>query len=217
MPISHQFKLIFIHVPKTGGSSVVRAITEGSNAKRAGDCMDYWGKIKKGKFNMKGLHKVFEVEWPYARRVSLFHHLPAYQLMKLIDNDIWDNYYKFAVIRNPFDRYVSFYEYYRGTGGRLRTGEKSFEEWFWTEDFFPAQWPYVYNPAGGLLVDKIIRFEDISSEFKKVCEDLKIPFNVMPHEKKSERKSYQEYFTRDMRICAEKLVRRDLELFGYKF
>jgi len=220
MPICHKYKCIFIHVPKTGGTSVVKLLTEACNVKRAGDCMDFWGKIKKGRYglgSMRGLQRVHEVEWPYQRRATLFHHLPALHLKSLISDEIWNSYTKFAVIRNPFDRWVSFYEYYRQTGGRLNTENKEFKEWFYTENFQPVQWPYILDLKGNLLVDKIIRLESLQTDIKSFFKESNIPLKKLGHEKKTARSKYQEYYDEDMVKIAAKILTRDLEIFNYSF
>jgi len=220
MPICHKYKCIFIHIPKTGGTSVVKALTKACGVEKAGDCMDFWGKIKKGRYgldSMRGLQRVHEVEWPYQRRATLFHHLPALHMKTLIDDKIWNSYTKFAVIRNPFDPWVSFYEYYRQTGGRLNTENKDFKEWFYTENFQPVQWPYILDLKGNIMVDKLIRFESLNEDIESFFKDQNIPYQTLGHEKKTDRSIYRDYYNHDMQLIARKILNRDLNIFNYSF
>jgi hypothetical protein len=83
MVLCHEKKCIFIHIPKTAGTSIEQFISE------------------------KGELKLF------YRGVSdenhSMHHYTAMYLQEKIPN-YFNNYYKFSIIRNPYDRLLS--EYY---------------------------------------------------------------------------------------------------------
>ncbi len=80
--IDHKNKLIFIHIPKTAGTSLQELL-----------------------FNKK----IFN-----AHRKSL-------KIIKKIGR--YNDYYKFAIVRNPFDRLVSIYHYY------ILGGNGSYKDW----------------------------------------------------------------------------------------
>jgi len=88
MPVSHDKKLLFVHVPKCAGTTIEEAF---------------------GMPNRESLKYHDNKEPGYM--VSTIH-LKASELIKKI-GDVTD-YYKFAILRNPFDRLVSaFYQIQR--------------------------------------------------------------------------------------------------------
>ena len=102
MPISHKLKTIFIHIPKNAGESIENAleiygVEENDPTKR------FWGVINNS---------------------IVLQHLTANDLKNNLSEDIWKNYFKFAVVRNPWSKAVSEYNWY------LRYGPKiSFINW----------------------------------------------------------------------------------------
>ena len=83
--VSNKYRFIFIHIPKTGGTSIAEPDYEGGNGALAG----YLG------------------EQDYAQAG----HIRAVGLKQRIGAS-WDQYFKFAFVRNPWDRLVSLYHYF---------------------------------------------------------------------------------------------------------
>ena len=108
MPISHDHKCLFIHIPRTGGTSFRKIL---------GIDKEDEDSIPKAleRINGKGLlsmcnrnpelpsHKVPRVL--YKEHLCMKH---IYQL-SLVDNKIYSEYLKFAFVRNPWDRALSVY------------------------------------------------------------------------------------------------------------
>ena len=86
MPICHQRKLIFYHIPKCAGSSIEK----------------FFG-FKNNNF----LHGVVEKD----NQVLTLHHLTQKDLIKygFVDNATLESYFSFTIIRDPFNRMASDY------------------------------------------------------------------------------------------------------------
>lgn len=217
MPVAHRYNCIFIHIPKTAGSSIEKFVADSSGYEKPGEFWDMWGKIKTEDRARLNLHEK-DLDWVALNRLqSNYHHLSARALKQILDPELWVRYYKFAVIRNPFDRIVSFYEYHKMTGERGLTKGRNFKEWFWHVEFIPSMKPYVYDEADNLLVDKLIRFEDLESGFRETCHEIGIDSMSLPHEKKSKRKDYKQYYDKQMRDFVEEKLAIDLQTFSYSF
>ena len=124
----------------------------------------------------------------------------------------WDQYYKFACVRNPWDRLVSLYlSPHKGNStfdeGEFRDLIKNTKKG--TQSVFVTE-------GDQLAVDFLMRFENLQQDFSTVCEKTGIPAGL-PHVNQSQRKSYQEYYSNKTRDLVYKLYRRDIELFGYEY
>lgn len=211
--VSHKFRFVFCHIPRTGGSSFSEYIRKFCARRR-------------------------ELGREHGSLIEISH-LPLADLKKLyFKNHNWDDYLKFTIVRNPFDRMASLFCHL--SGPRQERQWSSFREMMadidtnWDQYMRPRYgqltfWPgdkYLLGPNGNLLADKFIRFENFKREIVDVCEQLgiKIPLEDYdtkpgryPHVNRSDRKPYQEYYDD---FCKEVVERRygwELSEFGYGF
>ena len=74
------------------------------------------------------------------------------------------------------------------------------------------------DEGGGLVTDKIMRFESLQADFDDVCDRLGKRRVTLPKTNASQREvNYRQYFNAETRKLAEALFRNDLEAFGYDF
>ena len=99
MPVCRNKKIIFIHIPKNAGESIEKSLNI---------------------YNGNKVENIFGIS-----DSIVLQHLTAIQLKNsYFDNSEWNEYFKFAVIRNPWSKAVSEYNWY------LRYGPKiQFFEW----------------------------------------------------------------------------------------
>src|SRR5579863_5150628 len=128
MLISHVRKFIYLKTIKTGGTSVEIYFEPWciDPTKRAGEDIrdaesSQWGVVgSRGEQN--------DPIW--------YNHASARQIRELIGEALWREYYKFCVVRNPFDKVVSCFWFTRSTPVRevLKNADfcavrKTFAEW----------------------------------------------------------------------------------------
>src|SRR3954471_2827170 len=172
--ICHEYKCIFIHVPKNAGQSVEHVFLKlvGLTWKtRAPLLLRANGNPALGPPRLAHL-KAHE----YAGR----NHIPQEQ---------FNSYFKFAFVRNPWDRMVSFYKY---MGLRKGQGFKEFlmsdfknDIWKTRQWFVGPQLDFICDPDGRVAVDFVGRYEQLQADFQKVCQRLNLPVNELPHVNKS--------------------------------
>ena len=100
--IDHDIKCIFIHIPRTAGSSISTALTQ---RKKEGERFENRARVKQDKIH-------FTVE----------------QAQKKFGLKVWDEYLTFAFVRNPWDRLVSQYQW-RVAKGERDVAKRDFKEW----------------------------------------------------------------------------------------
>jgi hypothetical protein len=76
------------------------------------------------------------------------------------------------------------------------------------------QYTWLSNKQG-LIVDNIGRFEDLQGSFNTVCSLIKLPNYRLPHKNKSNHKPYRNYYDAEMWEIVRSAYEKDVELFGY--
>jgi hypothetical protein len=204
--ISERFNTIFVHIPKTAGQSIEQVFLDRHGLR--------WEErealvLRANKDPQQGPERLAHL---YAREYVACGHVsqPAFAAA-----------FKFAVVRNPYDRIVSEY-FYRDP--RNRPGFPQFVDALSADtnddlsDFtrhLAPQYKFILGHDGTSLVDTILRFESLEPEFRTVSlklfgEDVKLPRrNVAP------RPADFGLIDQDMRRKIFRHYERDFDLFGY--
>ena len=160
--ISHKHKCIFIHVPKAAGTSIERVFLDD-----LGLDMNNRHSLLLGANNNLSLG---------PRRVS---HLSGsdYVNHHYISEELFNSYFKFAFVRNPYSRLFSTYKFLNfGTYMRFDTFvQKKLKDLTNSKSlgfFVKPAYEYLYNAQGELLVDFVGKFEYLEDDFKVVKENL---------------------------------------------
>ena len=208
MPISREQKFIFVHVSKTGGTSIKRALSEAGALRE--DRAHLWGRIPSTE------EARYEGRW--------WQHLPAWQIRQMVSPEEWQTFFRFAFVRNPWDRAVSDYFYARKASREIPSSEHygriypdSFLEWF--KDRTPLiQSEFICDPSTAqILVDFVGRFENLARDFQTVCDRIGLSDVLLPHKNSTRHRPYREYYDDEARAKVERVCAADTRNFGYTF
>lgn len=222
MPIFKDKKILFIHITKAAGSSIEKAL--GLDVNRVEEA-----------YNKENLVHFF---WKGGVKLEEVQHYTLDQLIRrqLVSLDVADSYFKFVIVRNPFDRCVSEWKYqtkmYKEKGWFayknkvLKNG--SFEEYVKHLYFMyekgvlnnrahdRQQYLYVYDGKGTSVVDFVGRFENILADWGIIKTKTGLEVDL-PCENNGVREHYQVYYNKKTRAMVEKIYKKDLKLFDYSF
>jgi hypothetical protein len=135
------------------------------------------------------------------------------------DGDLIRRYFKFAVVRNPWDRFVSGWKYLESTRHRTLHDVLSNlpQEGHDYRHLTRPQYVTLFNPNETLAVDKILRFETLEKEFRELSKRFHIK-PVLPHLNVTLRlPSYRDVFNDQTRLLFEELFKEDIRRFDYHF
>lgn len=130
------------------------------------------------------------------------------------------NYYRFATVRNPWDRFVSGWRYCEGTRDiplhDLLLALPQLEH-----DYIHLtrlQRSTLYDRAGYRIVEKLIHFENLQNDFDDVCDTIGKPRVELGHHNASDHLHYHDYFTNpaDLDLFARHFA-LDIDTFEYEF
>lgn len=219
MPISHEHKCIFFHIPKCAGSGMESRLGLGDIPTTNLDVL--WGRHSYDLF--KTLGPTTEVDGKTVLLYVELQHLTPEQMLhaQYVSKDVFDNYFRFAFIRNPWDRLVSEYFW------RPRSPDfKTFLNWVANLDqetelnqypHFIPQHRFVYSREGRSMMNFVGRYENLFEDWEYVREKLKLKAKGLPHLLKSKHKPYTEYYDQSSVDLVAKIYKKDINLFGYKF
>ena len=106
--ISKKNKLIFFHIPKNAGTSMSSALLKNENYYYP------WVILSKILRKFKKTDNFFFDN--FQKKIYLFSsHETVVSVEKKISNEIFNNFFKFAIVRNPYSRFVSRYNYMKQT------------------------------------------------------------------------------------------------------
>ncbi len=191
-------KAIFVHIPKTAGTSILAAL----GAEEVFDThapAESWRDVYPSFFN--GAHKFAFVRNPWDRFASVFHFMKQ--------GTDWPMQQEWAR-RHIGD--LDFATFTHRLKNPLFRANVMAERFFWPQHFWLGG---AYRP---LLVDELYRFEDIDAAVALLCKRFgMIAPERAPHLRKVEKPDFRSLYDAEMVAIVGKLYRADIELLDYRF
>ena len=202
--LSHSKKFIFIHNYKVAGSSISNVLAQYQP--------NYWIRTILRK---TGVTKYFPA------LANFDQHASASEVRKLVPEEIFDGYYKFSFVRNPWDWQVSLFSYmcqFRAHFQHDLVKNFTFDEYLdWRIHCdLVLQSKRIADEQGNILMDFVGRFENLEADFSEICEKLGIEMRL-PHKNRSNHSSYRKYYTDKSYQLVKEAFEEDIALFNYEF
>jgi hypothetical protein len=211
MMISRAKKFIYIHVDRTGGTTFSRAFKKYTHFQ--------WSH----RFHLLCLRTFGEMP-----KLQLLAEQTALELRGKLDQNIWEENYKFAMIRNPYEWMVSNYSYirqYEAAWHHNLVAKMTFVEFVdwrlgeaWKEidplGLNRGLSAWFTDENGEVIIDYVGRFEHFEQEFNLFCERIGVS-STLPHLNKSKFKSVDKYYTTSTKAQVQEKFALDFKLFGY--
>lgn len=205
--LSHEYKCIYIHIPKTAGTSIENALLGQS-------------------------------ENPVERGIT-DHKTAAYYKRK--HGPLFEKYFVFSIVRNPWDRIYSIFSYYTNGGNQrddlniVRSIPDSFKGFcrkYLRNNrrlyFFgkPILWPqyrfllvkkYLFFPSWkNSPIDYVGRFEKLEEDFNYIADRIKLPYRL-PHVRRNQHDHYAGKYDSETISMVSAIYQKDIEMWGYEF
>lgn len=204
MPYNKLNNILFIHIPKTAGTSVIKMF----------DMNDKEGHV------------------PYIK-------------YKNINEDLFNRSFKFAIVRNPWDKFVSCYEYakmdksywHSKDGNAIYGKHEDYDlvNKYKFNDFImylknnfngkklplkSINWSYQYifvcDNNSKVNVDILYRYEELDFMINELNSKFKSDYKL-PTLNKSKNKDFRTYYNDESIEFIYSLYKKDIELFNYNF
>ncbi len=208
MIVSHRHSFIFAAVPKTGTHSVRQALRE-----------------QLGDDDLEQVGLFVNKRFPWADLAAIQHgHFPLRQVRPYLGDETFNSFFKFAFVRNPFDRFVSYCAFMMRRSDDFHQRPQHVMRHFLFRD--PPEQHVLFQPQSTLLVDEdgrtllsdsIGRVEDMQGSYDTICARIGIPSRTLDRVNGSSHLDYRSYYDQTLMEAVAARYALDLELFGYSF
>ena len=216
MLLSVKYNFLFVHIAKTGGTSIRAAL----DRLRWRDPLFPAQFIASRLSHMTG-HRIASKLPRHARIIAAREMLPR---------ELFDKLFKFAFVRNPWDLQVSSWHHLRKERPHLVKDIPDFPSFIrWKLDperpyqyhidtSIERQVDYLKDLDGTILVDFIGKYENLQEDYEEVCRRIGIKPPPLPHKRQAKgRTAYSDYYDEETRTLVADFFREDIETFGYVF
>ncbi len=230
MIVSHEHRLIFLKTRKTAGTSVEIALSDFAGPQdviTAIDPADEEIRRKRGgrgpqnnRLPLRAYGGRKAAKRLLAHGIRAYNHMPASEVRRVVGSEVWDNYFKFSIERNPWDAVVSQYHW------RNRSVPR--EQWPDLAEFLTTRHVRllahnvdIYSLGGTPSVDHLCRFESLEEDLERVQQAVGLPDALeLPHAKghtRADPRNYREIYSDADRATVGRMFQRTIAATGYEF
>jgi len=202
MPFSIAYDTVFIHIPKTAGTSMEMLL------------------------NMRHPKNLFEYD---SLRDNFRQHWPASEVKLHLGEEKYNSMFSFAFVRHPVDRLLSEYHYLQRLGSNFVRGADSNQfiqniVSLWgnwqafpreTRQHVRTQTYMLYDNDNNLLVDFVGRFENLKEDWGYVCDKLELPNKLPRSEESANKNNHKEFSPQSIGIIHD-LYKEDFKNLNYE-
>lgn len=199
----------FIDIPRTSSSSIRSVIGR------------KFGKVYGKKNVVDSRHATPQIFTDHAR---------AKDMSALLGNFIWNRIFTFTMVRNPWDRTYSMYNYRKmicnipkewSFRDYVLILEKSFADTPYFKYSFHRNGAseYVLGNDGEIIVDFIAKYESREDDLRYISSRIKCDDLASTHIQSAgqNNKHYSKIYDEETKEIIRMLYAKDIELFGYEF
>lgn len=150
-------------------------------------------------------------------------HLSVQQVRPVLGEQIFGSFFKFAFVRNPFDRFISYCAFMSRNNGQFEANPRAFMRFIIRDRpplqhiLFRPQFEMLCDTDGRVAMDRIGHVETMQADYDSICARIGIPSAELGQVNASSHRHYAGYYDDELRDLVASMYARDLEVFGYRF
>lgn len=216
--ISDQHKYIFVHVPKNAGNSIWQGLL---NYEENGNWLRYQ-RVLYMKLKYAFLQRLYLIPYSFTENSKIKAkmiangHAKIYEIKDWLPEHTFNEYFKFGIVRNPWDRAVSLYSYHQYSPV---VRKMTFKEYLLSQGARGAlsQMDWFLEGSANQM-NKIFKLEDLTDTLPEVLSSLGIENFQIGHRNKSKRsKDYQKFYDEESIELVRKYSSPEIEKFNYEY
>ena len=205
MIISHKHRYIFFAIPKTGTHAVRQALRE-----------------QMGPDDLEQVGLFVQKKFPFPEFADIRHgHIGTRQIRPVLGEAVFGAYAKFAFVRNPYSRFVSFCAFMTRDSDVFGKQPLGYMKWAIREPkimehlLCQPQHAMLTDADGALEIDIVGRHETMQASYDSICARVGLATRPLEKVNASQHRPWQEYYDRELAGLVAGHYRRDFELFDY--
>lgn len=217
MLLSHRYQFLYVHIAKTGGTSVRAAL----NKLRWRDPL-YYLTFPAHKISAMTGHKL-GLKFPrHSHIIAAKEMLPA---------EYFDSLFKFAFVRNPWDLQVSSFHHIQRERPEVMNGITDFNEFmrwkfnperpyqYHIDTSLSLQSDYLVDLHGDICVNFIAKYERLHEDFSTICTKAGLNQIQLPHKRHADNRDpdYRSYYQDDIAEAVGGYFQQDIKMLDYQF
>lgn len=207
MILSHRHRFIFFAIPKTGTHAIRFALRQ-----------------HLGETDEEQVQLFVQKAMPYPDIARIRHgHIRWGEIRAAVSPETWAGYFKFAVVRNPWERFVSYCAFMtretarfaadpRGTMAAVLDSPEHHQR-----IIFRPQHEFICDGDGQIMVDFVGRHEAMQGSYDTVCARLGLPAATLERVNESKHGPWRDYYDDALKARVARVYARDIEIFSYAF
>ena len=203
--ISHRHRFIFFAQPRTGGHSIRAALQP-----------------HLGPEDWQQQALTAQLRLPVPKLAAIGHgHIALRQVQACLPERLWRDYFKFTVVRNPYDRFVSVCAFLQRDNPLFPGNEMFFlrdaiqRKSVRRRTLMRPQVELLQDASGRLGMDHIGRYETLDESFSQACRLAGLPELELPRVNASRHPAWRACYDAPLLEAVRAFYRRDFELLGY--
>ena len=194
---------------------------------------NFWKRHLEGEYNFIFIHinKCGGTSIEHHLGLPKRMHFTSKDAIKKIGIDKWNEYYTFSLVRHPYSRIVSLYNYRTNTNAnRMKYHPVEINEWVrlcFKEKCRFYQWPRVMSlPSvdwltvdGKIAVDEVLKIEEIDENWERVCSTIGCKYEKIGRHNVTKSEDYKSSVSKlskkSIKILNE-YFEEDFKAFGYE-
>lgn len=168
------------------------------------------------------------LEKSHARFQLFPDHMPAIEMRDMLSHSVWDKIFTFTIVRNPWERIFSMYNYRKKKGSI--PSSLSFRDYvfalkdynnnknlFKFKEYYYGCSDYILDEKENLIVDFIVRFENRADDLKVIASKINCDDIGNIHTQRATEKSYIQFYDLETKKIIGNIYKKDIDMFKYKF
>ena len=202
--ISFKHKFIFIHIPKTAGTSIVKSLSL------------YSEDIINSNGNIKPSLELIRLAREKNIRINNYKHFTYNQYKQLLGDKIKD-FFIFSTIRTPYERIPSIYYYSNITGVSLTGFIGAIQNGVHIIPSIGIQQNMIDTFIGDVEDIFLLRFENLNEDWKNLLDKLNLPYLSLDYLNVGRRIDYNNlYLDSRLLVVINKVFGEEIEKYGYE-
>lgn len=225
MLVSHRHQFIYTKTHKTAGTSVEGYFERFCLPPNQEFQLQHHRNAYESEHGIVG----FRGEMHSGEKPKWWSHMSAFQIQRQLGDEIWSRYFKFCVVRNPYEMVVSAYFFAMRQNGKpdlelfalpLGSLKERFGNWLNNAKLPDDRERFMIN--GAISMDDFIKYENLTADVERICGRLSIDYcpDLFPSFKREYRPAQataEALHTLQTQEIVEKAYAFELDYFGYGF